>query len=296
MLKKAVITAAGLGTRLYPATKIIKKELFPIVDRNGLVKPIIQIIVEELIQSGVEEICLIVQPEDKPVFQHYFNQPLSSNYLGQLGNKPQIILETENVLALGKRISYRQQDKQDGFGHAVYCAKDWVGNNPFLLLLGDHIYISHSEISCTQQIVNIFQKYQRCVSGVLRTPEESLYRFGTIGAEPIEHEVGVYKVTQLVEKPKIEFAKQHLRIPGLAEKEYLCLFGQYILTPGIFDCLQYHIDHNLRENNEIQLTSSLELLRQQEGYYAYETQGDRYDIGIPEGYLETIIAFAKQVY
>lgn len=294
MIKKAVITAAGLGTRLYPATKIIKKELFPIVDHNGLVKPIIQIIVEELIQSGIEEICLIVQPEDKSVFHNYFNQPLPANYLVQVANKPEITLETKKVLALGERISYAIQETQAGFGHAVYCAKDWVGIEPFLLLLGDHIYISDTDISCTQQVITIFEKYKKSISGVLRTPEKLLYRFGTIGAEPIKNDSGVYKVTELIEKPKIAYARQHLRVPGLAKKEYLCLFGQYILTPGIFACLQYHIDHNLRENNEIQLTSSLEMLRQQEGYYAYETQGNRYDIGVPEGYIETITAFAKK--
>ncbi|MFB3895548.1 MAG: UTP--glucose-1-phosphate uridylyltransferase [bacterium] len=294
MLKKAVITAAGLGTRLYPATKIIKKELFPIVDRDGLVKPIIQIIIDELVQSGIAEVCLIVQPEDKPVFQHYFNQPLSAKQISQLGNKPQIIRATETVLDLGKRISYALQDIQDGFGHAVYCAKDWVGNEPFLLLLGDHVYISHTELSCTQQLINVFHKYQKSVSGVVRTPESILYRFGTIGGKPIKDDNRVYEITEFKEKPNIEYAREHLQISGLAKDEYLCVFGQYILTPGIFDCLSYHIEHNLRERNEIQLTSSLEMLRQQESYYAYETQGDRYDIGVPEGYIETITAFANK--
>lgn len=294
MIKKAVITAAGLGTRLYPATKIVKKELFPIVDRDGLVKPIIQIIIEELIESGITEICLIVQPEDKPIFQHYFNQPLSPTHIEQLGTKPQIIRETENVLNIGKHISYALQEKQDGFGHAVYCAKDWVGPEPFLLLLGDHVYVSHTDISCTKQLINVFNTYNKSVTGVVRTPEKMLHRFGTIGGKAVEENNRVYEITEFKEKPTIKYAREHLRIAGLANEEYFCLFGQYILTPGIFNCLAYHIDHNLRERNEIQLTSALEMLRQQEGYYAYETQGDRYDIGVPEGYIETITAFANK--
>jgi UTP--glucose-1-phosphate uridylyltransferase len=294
MLKKAVITAAGLGTRLYPATKIIKKELFPIVDRDGLVKPLIQIIIEELIRSDIEEICLVVQPEDKPVFQHYFSQPLPEHILHQVGTKPWILSETDKIISYGKRISYAFQNKQDGFGHAVYCTKDWVGNEPFILLLGDHIYVSHTELSCTQQLINVFEKYHKSVSGVVRTPESMLYRFGTIGGKPVKDYNRVYEVSELKEKPSIEYAREHLQIAGLTKEEYLCIFGQYILTPGIFECLAYYIDHNLRERNEIQLTSSLEMLRQQEQYYAYETDGDRYDIGIPEGYIETITAFANR--
>lgn len=295
MLKKAVITAAGLGTRLYPATKILKKELFPIVDRDGVVKPVIQIIIEELVQSRIEEICLVVQPDDEPIFRHYFNDPLPQNFVAQLANKPQIIRETNKVIELGKHIAYVTQERQEGFGHAVYCTKDWVGKEPFLLLLGDHIYISHTKISCTQQVIDVFNRYNKSLSAVVRTPEELIYRFGTVGAKPIASAERIYEVTELKEKPTMDYARQHLRIAGLAENEYFCLFGQYILTPGIFDCLHYHIENDIREREEIQLTNSLEMLRQREGYYAYEIQGDRYDIGVPEGYIETITAFVSKI-
>jgi UTP--glucose-1-phosphate uridylyltransferase len=293
MIKKAVITAAGLGTRLYPVTKIVKKELFPIVDRDGLVKPIIQIIMEELVLSGIEEICLIIQPEDEPIFRQYFNEPLPQNFAEQAANKPQIIEQTNIVLELGKRIEYAYQEKQEGFGHAVYCAKDWVGKEPFIILLGDHINISHTDKSSVQQLIEVYERYQKSIVSVLQTLENLIYRFGTVGANPIPTDLGVFTVTELIEKPTIDYARKHLRVPGLAENEYLCFFGQYILTPGIFDCLQYHIDNNIRERNEIQLTNALEMVRKQEGFYAYETRGDRYDIGVPEGYLETITALVK---
>ncbi|MDI6783009.1 MAG: sugar phosphate nucleotidyltransferase [bacterium] len=294
MLGKAVITAAGLGTRLYPATKILKKELFPILDRDGFVKPIIQIIIEELVESRIEEICLVIQPEDEPVFRQYFNEPISQEFAKQVADKQYIFEQTETILQLGKRISYAYQEKQEGFGHAVYCAKDWVGKEPFILLLGDHVNVSKTEKSCIQQLLDVYARYRKSLAGVLRTSGNRIYRFGTIGAKPIPADPGVFEVTELIEKPSIEYAQKYLRVSGLEDNEYLCFFGQYILTPGIFDCLQYHIENNLRERNEIQLTSSLEMLRQQEGYYAYETQGDRYDIGVPEGYVETITAVAEK--
>ncbi|MCX7918820.1 MAG: sugar phosphate nucleotidyltransferase [bacterium] len=296
MVKKAVITAAGLGTRLYPATKIVKKELFPVIDRDGLVKPIIQIIVEELVQSGIEQIGIVIQPEDKPVFHQFFHQPLPSNFAEQIQNKPIIIEQTKHILELGKRISFVYQDKQDGFGHAVYCAREFVGHEPFILLLGDHVSHSKIEISCVQQLLNVYQRYQKSVVGVLRTAESLIYRFGTVGAKPICSDPGVFEITEFKEKPTIEYAQKYLRVEGLGTNQYLCLFGQYILTPRIFEHLQYHIDHNLREQNEIQLTSALEKLRKQEGFFAYEIQGERYDIGVPEGYLETILALGKANY
>lgn len=298
-IRKAVIPAAGYGTRLYPASKSIKKELFPIVDKDGYAKPAIQLIIEEAVESGIQEVCLIVQPDGSMDFKKYFEEPLPHDLEQRLSKSPEIVKQSEKLLDLGRRISYVVQDEQRGFGHAVYCAKNWVGNEPFLLMLGDHIYESHlpapsearqagTEIRCAQQLIQVFPKVNKSISAVMRRSEKVLHLYGTISGKRVPHIPRLYEVTELKEKPTTEYARKHLAIEGLPVGEYLCIFGQYILTPNIFDCIQYHIDHEILERGEIQLTNALDLLRKEEGYYAYETEGKYYDIGTPETYARAV--------
>ena len=287
-IRKAIIPAAGYGTRLYPASKLIKKELFPIVDKDGYVKPAMQLIIEEAVESGIEEICLIVQPNGNVDFERYFKELLQDDLEQRLAKSPEIVKQSGKLLDLSQRISYVVQDEQKGFGHAVYCAKDWVGDEPFLLMLGDHIYESHTKIRCAQQILQVFPEVRRSISAVMRRNEEVLHLYGTINGTSVPHIPRLYEVTELKEKPTIEYAKKHLAIEELPVGEYLCIFGQYILTPNIFDCIQYHIDNEILERGEIQLTNALDLLRKEEGYYAYETEGKYYDIGTPEAYARAV--------
>ena len=293
-IKKAIIPAAGYGTRLYPASKSIKKEFFPIIDKDGYAKPAIQLIIEEAIESGIQEVCLIVQPDGNVDFERYFKEPLPHDLEQRLSKSPGVVKQSEKLLDLGHRISYVVQDEQKGFGHAVYCAQDWVGDEPFLLMLGDHIYESHTEIRCAQQLLQIFPKVGKSVSAVMRRTEEVLHLYGTISGKPVSHIPRLYEVTELKEKPTVEYAREHLAIEGLPAGEYLCIFGQYILTPNIFDCIQYHIDREILERGEIQLTNALDLLRKDEGYYAYETEGKYYDIGTPEAYARAVGSLLNQ--
>lgn len=303
-IKKAVIPVAGYGTRLYPASKSIKKEFFPIIDRDGYAKPAIQLIIEEAIESGIQEVCLIVQPDGSMDFKKYFEEPLPYDLEKRLSTLPWAVNQSEKLLELGRRISYVVQDEQKGFGHAVYCAKDWVGNEPFLLMLGDHIYESRTEIRCAQQLIHVFSKVGeqgscrvgKSISAVMRRTKEVLHLYGTIGGKRVPNIPRLYEVTELKEKPTIEYARKHLAIEGLPTGEYLCIFGQYILTPGIFDCIKYHIENEILERGEIQLTNALDLLRKEEGYYAYETEGKYYDIGTPEAYARAVGSLLSHRY
>jgi len=293
-VKKAVIPAAGYGTRLYPASKVIKKEFFPVVDRDGIVKPVIQVIIEEAIESGIEEVCIIIREDEKQPFIKYFNEPASIELEKRISRLPWAVNESKHLFELSKRISYVIQKEQEGFGHAVYCAKDWVGYEPFLLLLGDHIYISNTETRCAQQLINLFHELHENVCAVMRTSEDFLHLFGTVAGRYIKKH-RIYEALEIKEKPTIEYAERHLQTDNIPIGEYLCFFGQYILLPNVFDHLEYLIKGNIRERGEFQLTSALEMLRKQRGkFYVYESDGHRYDIGIPVSYANTVTEFARR--
>jgi len=294
-VRKAVIPVAGYGTRLYPASKAIKKELFPIVDRDGMIKPLVQVIIEEAVYSGIEEICLIVREDEKQVFVNYFNEPASPELQKRLSELPWAVEESKHLAEFASRLSYVVQKEQKGFGHAVYCTKDWVGNEPFLLLLGDHVYISDSETRCVKQLMDVFRKLGESVCAVMRTPEDMLHLFGTVAGRQMRNQDRVYKVVEIKEKPSVEYAERHLQTDSIPLGEYLCFFGQYILTPDLFDQIKYLMDNDIRERGEIQLTSALEMLRKERGgFYAYETDGRRYDTGVPMSYANTVTAFARR--
>ncbi len=293
-LKKAVIPAAGFGTRLYPASKVIKKEFFPIIDRDGMAKPIIQVIIEEAIESGIEEICIIIREEERQPFQKYFEEPIFPEFEKRISKLPWAVNETKHLQELSKRICYVIQEEQAGFGHAVYCAKDWVGNEPFMLLLGDHVYISNTQERCAKQLINKFEKLEENICAVMRTPEDFLHLFGTVAGKYLKDEQRLYEVIEIKEKPTIEYAERYLQTDNLPIGEYLCFFGQYILLPDIFEKIKYLIDNDIRERGEIQLTSALEMaVKENKKFYAYETDGERYDTGIPLSYANTITEFVR---
>jgi UTP--glucose-1-phosphate uridylyltransferase len=179
-----------------------------------------------------------------------------------------------------------------GYGHAVYQAKEFVGDEPFLLLLGDHVYISGEKRRCAQQVIETYNIANCAVSGVQQTPDDHLHLFGTVAGRPLGSDPPTYEVNAIYEKPSIEYAAEHLQTPGVKRGYYLCFFGMHVFPPSIFDCLEHHITNDIREKGEIQLTSSQEMLRSQERYVAVETVGERYDMGVPFGYVETQAALA----
>ena len=288
-VKKCVIPIAGYGTRLFPATKATIKALFPIVDTDGIAKPIIQIIIEEAIASGIEEVCLVTQDDQYDAVKAYFSEDINET----LKQKPDLQSQASAILELGRRITYVIQEEQEGFGHAVYCARDFVGDEPFLMLLGDHLYISKSPSRCAKQAMDVFFKYGKSVTTVTPTPEEQLKSFGTIQGRKISDAPKVFEVTILKEKPDIEYARKNLRIDSLESGMYLCNFGIDVLTPRIFEILEYNIRHNIRQRGEFQMRDAMETLMQQDGLYACIVKGERYDIGIPQEFVRTVARFGE---
>ena len=292
-VRKAVITAAGRGTRQYPASTTVQKEMFPLVDVDGLTKPTIQIIAEEALDAGIEELCIVTAPGDEEMYRRHF-QGLSEDLLPAFRGKDWALRESEQLARIERALAFATQESPEGYGHAVYCAKDWVGDEPFLLLLGDHVYVSSDGEGrrCARQVVDVFERGGRTVSSVKRTPERLLHLFGTVRGEPLEGQEDTYRVTAMAEKPSPERAERELRTPGLRGGEYLCFFGMHVFTPALFDCLGYNISHDVREKGEFQLTSAQAMLAEREPYLAFETRGERYDMGVPFGLAETQLALA----
>ncbi len=292
-VRKAVITAAGRGTRQYPASTAVQKEMFPLVDRDGMTKPVIQIIGEECIDSGIEEICIITQPGEEQQYRDYFKRMTDLDARSYRG-KDWAILESEKLGAFGDRLYFAEQHTPDGFGHAVYQAKKFVGDEPFLLLLGDHIYISDIKDRCARQLIKVYETYMLdTITGVQPTIERQLHLFGTVKGTPIDVNKGIYKADLIIEKPSIEYARENMVTPGLPAGNYLAHFGMHVFSPRIFDSLEYLFKNNIREKGEFQLTAAQEHLRQQtDKYWCVVTQGQRYDTGIPYGLMETQLALA----
>lgn len=256
-----------------------------------MAKPAILLIVEEALQAGIEEVIIIVQENDLADFRSFFSaQILIENY-----NKlPRQFQEyAHRLLEIGRHVTFVTQTAQEGFGHAVYCARQAIGAEPFLLMLGDHLYRSTSDRSCAQQLLDAYHQHGTSVVGLRRTPEDQIAAFGTVTGVWLDPN-RLLNVTEFAEKPTVDYAHSNLFISGFPEGEYLTLFGQYIIKPQIFEYLEEHITNNVRERGEFQLTSALDRLRQEDGFHGLIIDGRRFDIGFPEHYLETLKTFREE--
>ena len=287
-VRKSVIPAAGFGTRLFPSTKVIKKEFFPIIDRDGRAKPVILAIVEEAISAGIEEVGIVVQNCDRELFEDFFKAPPKKELFNKLSLQNQ---EYSRYLQdLGSKITILTQDEQEGFGHAVFCANQWVNDEPFLLLLGDHLYTSKNEKSCASQVLDIYEQVNQSVLALRITPAEVIHHYGC--ATGVWQESGsILSVTQIYEKPNLEYARSHLQMDEMKDDQFLSMFGMYVLHPKIFEYLEENINHNIRDRGEFQLTSCLDRLQQEEGITGYLVKGQCFDTGLPDVYRQTMIDF-----
>ena len=295
-VRKALITAAGKGTRQYPASTTVQKTMFPLVDRDGVTKPTLQIIAEEAFEGGIEEIAIVVSPGDAESYRQHF-RGIAEELLPSFQDKSWAIEESKKVKRLENAIHYITQESQEGYGHAVWCAKDWVGDEPVLLLLGDHVYISSSRHRCAEQIIDAYEEHSldardQIVLAVKATDISRVSSYGTLRGTPIEDRERTYRVDHIIEKPTPELARECLVTPGLPPDQFLCFFGMYVITPPVFERLDRHVKEDVRERGEIQLTGALQAVVEERGAIAYEADGHRYDMGIPFGYVETQFALA----
>ncbi|MDB8789316.1 UTP--glucose-1-phosphate uridylyltransferase GalU [Romboutsia sp. 1001216sp1] len=266
-VKKAIIPAAGLGTRFLPATKSQPKEMLPIVD-----KPTLQYIIEEAIESGIEEILIITGRNKKSIEDHFDKSVELELELEQKG-KTEMLEMVRNISNM-VNIHYIRQKEPKGLGHAIHCAKSFIGNEPFAVLLGDDIV--DNETPCLKQLIGAYDEYKTSILGVQEVAKEDTCKYGILDVKHIEDRV--YKVKDMVEKPAVEEAPSNIAI-----------LGRYIITPAIFDILE---NQEPGKGGEIQLTDALKTLGNQEAIYAYNFEGRRYDVGDKFGFLEATIDFA----
>lgn len=290
-VRKAIIPVAGFGTRMFPATKVVKKELFPIIDKDGFAKPALLILLRELEQAGIEEIGLIINPEDREEFDKLFKRDLTIEYYRKLPRALRDINVT--IQRLGTRITYIEQKEQLGFGHAVYQAKDFLGEEPVLMLLGDHIYFTECAKNCASQLIDAFEKSGQLTVSLDEVPLENVMHYGIITGRFQDEEDRLMEASDIVEKPTVDYAQMHLAVKDRrGADKYYCVFGQYILTPKVFELLGRNIAEGRRsEKGEYGLTAVLQEICRTDGMTAYRIDGERYDIGIPRKYRDTQLVF-----
>lgn len=256
-ISKAVITAAGTKQRNLP--------LQTIIDRDGTEKSVLEVIVEEVLRAGVEEICVVVQPGDEDA------------YVAVAGH--------------AGRLTFVSQLKPLGYGHAIYTAREFVGNNAFLHLVGDHLYVSRSNKGCAQHLVEVAQAEACAVSAVQSTRETKLPFYGVVGGKRLPGVADLYQVETVLEKPTPTTAEQHLMVPGLRAGHYLCFFGMHVITPAIFDILEKQI--NLAgDKGGVTLSAALNELAGREKYLALQKHDWRYDVGVKYGLLTAQLALS----
>ena len=266
-VKKAIIPAAGLGTRFLPATKAQAKEMLPIVD-----KPTLQYIIEEAIESGIEEILIVTGRNKKSIEDHFDRSVELELELEQKGKTA--MLEMVQDISNMVNIHYIRQKEPKGLGHAIHCAKSFIGDEPFAVLLGDDIV--DADTPCLKQMIDAYDEYKTTVLGVQEVARENVDKYGILDVKHIEDRV--YKVKDMVEKPSIEEAPSNIAI-----------LGRYIITPEIFNILENQAPG---KGGEIQLTDALQTLATKEAIYAYNFEGRRYDVGDKLGFLEATVDFA----
>ena len=294
-VRKAIIPVAGFGTRLYPATRVTKKDFFPIPCPDGMVRPVILILLEELVKSGVEEICLVLgSQEEREQYREFFDRPLSDEHLHKLPAEAQ---EYENrILAIGKRLRYVYQREKRGFGHAVYQAAEFAANEPVLLLLGDTLYRSRTNKPCALQMIEEYERCNQLLVSIHSVPLAEVSHYGIMTGVWENKERTKLNVSMMCEKPKASYAEEFLGVRNAeGQKEYYSVFGQYILTPEVFDQLEADIQHADAEGSqrEIELTSALEAVRQKSGMVGVRLNGEMYDMGNPNALSRCIRHFSK---
>lgn len=255
-IKKALITSAGADQR--------KLSIQTLVDREGNRKTILEILINEVREAGIDEIGIIIHPGDRDVYS--------------------------GIVAGDKRIQFIEQDKQSGYGYAVLCGAGFIGDDYFLHLVGDHLYVNRTEMLCARHLTEVAKKYKCSVSAVTATRESLIPNYGTVGGKRMPQTNDLYLIDKVIEKPTPTIAEQKLIIPGLRAGHYLCFFGMHVLSSGVMSLLKKEMENS--GGNKIGLSNSLNALANQEQYLALEKNDWRFDIGTRYGLLKAQLALA----
>ncbi len=292
-VKKAVIPLAGFGTRVFPATKCMKKCFMPVLDADGLLKPALLILLERLLESNIEDICLIIGDDDQEEFDNFF-APLPEEFLEQL---PEDKLKYDRLISkMRKNITYVHQKERLGFGHAVWQARKFTNDEPALLLLGDFLYRSNTSESCCKQIIDAYSKCGKPLVSIMEVPLERVVHYGILHGIWEDQEETVMKVDTMVEKPTTDYASEYLGVEDSHHrKKYYATFGQYVLTREVFEELEHEIcqESEPSEGKEYGLTAALDKVCRKHGMYAFVPDGRSFDIGLPETYRMTMMEYCN---
>lgn len=290
-VKKAIIPLAGFGTRVFPATKCVRKCFMPILDTDGQLKPALMIILEQLLEAGIQDVALIIGEEEKEEFDRFF-APLPD---WQRDNLPDDKKKCEEIIRkMVQHVTYIYQKERMGFGHAVLLAKHFAENEPVLLLLGDFLYRSNIPENCCKQMIDAYKECGRTLVGISEVSLDKVVHYGILHGIWNDREETLMKVDTMVEKPTDDYAKEYLGVrDAKGVNKYYATFGQYVLTPEVFSELEHEIyeDQRPTEGKEFGLTAALDVIRNKYGLCAFVPNGTSYDIGLPDAYRETMWKF-----
>ena len=290
-VRKAVIPIAGLGTRHFPASHAVKKEMFPVVGTDGIARALFHYHLLELDAAGIEEICIIVQPGEDEAVKNYLRGP-DANYLKRLEKYPALLQEATQMKKFSERVTFAVQHTQEGYGHAVFQTKSFANGEMVLLGLGDHLFRG-SPISPYRELADMAKiSGGKSVSAVNRISANELKGYGTIAGTRRAENPRLIDISLIIEKPAVAVAQEKLQVDGLPPQTWLGWFGMHLLAPSIYEILGEIIRDNVRDNGEFQLTRAQEIQRQREGYLALEmTDAQRFDFGVPDDFVASVQAF-----
>lgn len=293
-VRKAIIPLAGFGTRVFPATKCMPKCMMPVLDRDGVLKPALLIMLEQLMEAGIEDICLIIGEDEQPDFDRFF-EPLSAEQQEKL---PDSKRKYEDLISnLRHHITYVYQRERLGFGHAVWLAKRFTDGEPALLLLGDFLYKSNTAVNCCKQVIDAYKECGGALVSITEIPLSRVVHYGIVHGCWNNKEETILKADSMVEKPTDDYAEEYLGIDNArGERKYYATFGQYVLTPEVFEELERQIKvvGKPSEGKEFGLTSALDAIRENNGLFGFVPDGESFDIGLPDAYRETMWRYAQQ--
>lgn len=290
-VRKAVIPVAGFGTRLYPATKLIKKDFLPVLDKDGLFKPVLMVLLEQLMQSGIEEVCLIIGEEERGLYDAFF-APVSKENYDKL--PPEKQKYEDGLVSIGKRVRYVYQKERKGFGHAVYLSREFAAGEPVLLLLGDMIYESFIGETCSSQLIQNYEEYGLPVISMHEVEPSEVVHYGIMHGQWEDNQERNMRLDCIAEKPTVIYAEENLAVPSKSgENKFYAVFGQYILTESVYRVLEKNIRENRLSHGEIQLTDALEEVCAASGMMGCRIKGRSYDVGLPQMYVDTVGKFGR---